>query len=138
MWFRLALKFGAAGTNRVVANYREHHAVGRGTTQADISGRKYAYVNMQRKRHFRWLEGAGVAVVFDRDALQAEAPLPSRFILQHAHSFSRLMLRYNAGLFLRSKAPHSSYRLLQYMVRAFTWRSLRPASRLFKSTTSSN
>jgi glycosyltransferase involved in cell wall biosynthesis len=133
MWFRIALRFGAAGTNRIVANYREHLTAGRGTTQADVSGRKYAYVNMQRKRHFRWLREAGSKVEFQRDALQAEAPMPSRFILQHAHSFSPLMLRYNAGLFFCSKAPHTGYRMLQWLARVLTWRSLRPASRLFNS-----
>lgn len=133
MWFRIGLRYGAVETNRLVANYREHHTVGRGTTAADISGRKYAYVNMQRKRHAAWLREARGEGAFDRSALQREAPMPTRFILSHAHSFSDLMLRYNAGLLDRSAPPHLGYRLFQWLARALGWRSLGWISRLLRT-----
>ncbi|MCX6982989.1 MAG: glycosyltransferase [Verrucomicrobia bacterium] len=130
LWFRLALHAGAAATNRVLASYREHHADGRGTTMVDVSGRKYAYVNMQGKRHVAWLRKRGVQIRFARKARQAEAPMPSRYLLAHAHGFSRRMLRYNAGLLFRSRAPHLSYWLLQLVICCLTWRSLRMVSRV--------
>lgn len=137
MWFRLAMAGGAAGTNRVVANYREHHTVGRGTTKVDISGRKYAYVNMQRKRHVAWLRKVCPAVSFDRTALQSESPMPTRFLLKHAHSFSPLMLKYNAALLNRSAPPHLGYRIFQSLVRLCPQLVLRYASRLTNLVSSS-
>jgi glycosyltransferase involved in cell wall biosynthesis len=131
MWFKLALNYGAADTNRVVANYREYHSVGRGTSDVDISGKKYACTNMQRKRHMAWLRQRGVLIRFDRRALFEESQMSSRFILQHCYAFSSRMLRYNAGLFLISAAPHLGYRLFQIFVRLFSWRSLRLASWIF-------
>jgi glycosyltransferase involved in cell wall biosynthesis len=131
MWFKLALTYGAAATNRVVARYREHHSIGRGTTAVDLSGRKYACVNMQRKRHIAWLRQKRSGLRFDRQALFRNSPLPSRFILRHGYAFSPLMLRYNAGLLLVSKAPHFGYRLLQLFAVLFSWRSLRIVSRTF-------
>ena len=133
MWFKLALNYGATATNRVVANYREYHAVGRGTSDVDISGRKYAFVNMQRKRHMAWLRQKKPAVRFDRRALFKESPLPSRFILRHGYAFPRRMLRYNTGLLLISTAPHFGYRLVQLFATLFSWRSLRIVSRIFNS-----
>src|SRR5438132_13337413 len=55
MWFNIAFTHGSAATNRVVPIYREHHSIGRGTTAVNISGRKYAYLKMQHKRHIPWL-----------------------------------------------------------------------------------
>ncbi|HEY1582735.1 MAG TPA: glycosyltransferase [Chthoniobacterales bacterium] len=131
MWFRLALHGGAAGTNRVIANYREHHAAGRGTTKVNVSGRKFAYINMQRKRHVAWLRPQRPEVVFNREKIQCDSPLPTRFLLQHARTFSPLMLKYNAALLRLSAAPHVGYRIIQLLTSLFTWRSLRLASRIF-------
>jgi glycosyltransferase involved in cell wall biosynthesis len=131
MWFRLALNFGAAATNRVVANYREHFATGRGTTRVDVSGRKYALVNAQRKRFATILRGMGTNARFDRVALQRDSPMPARFLLEYGDRFSPRMLRYNTALFLRSKAPNSIYRFFQLVIRLFSWHSLPLFSRLF-------
>jgi glycosyltransferase involved in cell wall biosynthesis len=131
MWFKLALNYGAAATNRVVAKYREHHSSGRGTTTVDVAGDKYACVNMQRKRHYTWLRAKRPELRFDRPALFKESPLPSRFILQNGCTFSPRMLRYNAGLLLISTAPHFSYRLVQLFTMLFSWRGLRIASPIF-------
>jgi glycosyltransferase involved in cell wall biosynthesis len=133
MWFKLAINYGAAATNRVVANYREYHSAGRGTSDVDISGRKFACTNMQRKRHMAWLRQRKQAVCFDRHILFRDSPMPSRFILQYGYAFSPRMLRYNAGLLLVSTAPHFGYRLLQLITRLFSWRSLRLASATFNS-----
>jgi len=131
MWFKLVLNYGAAASNRVVARYREHHSVGRGTTAVDVSGRKYACVNMQRKRHCAWLRPKKPELRFDRHALFKESPLPSRFVLQNGCTFSPRMLRYNAGLLLISTAPHFGYRLIQLFAMFFSWRSLRIVCRIF-------
>jgi len=133
MWFRLAMRYGAAATNRVVAKYREYHEAGRGTSNVDISGRKYALVNMQRKRHFAWLRQKKPEAGFDRHVLFKESPVPSRFILQYGHAFSPRMLRYNAGLLLVSTSPHFAYRVLQILATIFSWRSLRVVSLIFNS-----
>jgi glycosyltransferase involved in cell wall biosynthesis len=132
MWFKLALNYGAAATNRVVANFREYHSIGRGTTTVNISGRKYAYVNMQRKRHIAWLRRKEPHVRFDRRALLKKEPLPIRFILEHGYRFSPRMLRYNAGLLHVSSAPHPRYRLFQVISRLLSWRGLRVASWAFQ------
>jgi len=129
LWFKLALNYGAAATNRVVANYREYHSVGRATSEVDSSGRKFACTNLQRKRHYAWLRSKKSGLRFDRHALFKESPMPSRFILKYGYAFSPRMLRYNAGLLLVSTAPHLGYRLVQFIVRIFSWRSLRFASR---------
>jgi glycosyltransferase involved in cell wall biosynthesis len=131
MWFKLTLNYGAAATNRVVAAYREHHSIGRGTSDVDVSGRKYAYVNIQHKRHLAWLRQKRPGLRFDRKALQARAPMPTRFLLKHAHGFSPRMLRYNAGLLFLSSAPHAGYYLFQLITRLFSWRSLGFASSVF-------
>jgi len=132
MWFKLALQYGAVATNRIVANYREHHSVGRGTTGVDLSGRKYALVNAHRKKHTSWLRKQRPGVSFDREALQREAPLPIRFILEHGYGFSPRMLRYNARLLALSAAPHLRYRFFQILISILTWRSLRMISLLFR------
>ena len=131
MWFKLALRYGAAATNRVVANYREHYSLGRGTTRVDISGRKYALVNAHRKKHIAWLRSLRPGLCFDRAVLQRQAPIPTRFILEYGRNFSSRMLRYNAGLLFLSSAPHAGYRLLQMISRLLSWRSLRLASLVF-------
>jgi glycosyltransferase involved in cell wall biosynthesis len=129
MWFKLALNYGAVATNRVVANYREYLSAGRGTSNVDISGTKYACTNMQRKRNMAWLRQKNPSAIrFDRRALFKESPMSSRFILQYGRAFSPRMLRYNAGLFLISTAPHIGYRLLQLITQLFSWRILRFAS----------
>jgi glycosyltransferase involved in cell wall biosynthesis len=138
MWFKLALSYGAAATNRVVARYRDHYSIGRGTTEADISGRRYAYVNVQRKRHTAWLRRSDSSLRFDRVATQKKWPMSTRFILQHGLKFSARMLRYNAGLLLVSSAPHLRYRVFQIMTRLLTWRSLRIFSVLFQPGNQSN
>jgi glycosyltransferase involved in cell wall biosynthesis len=132
MWFRLALYGGAVATNRVVANYREHATHGRGTTRVDVSGRKYAYVNVQAKRHIAWLRQRGMHIRFDRSARQTESPMPTQFLFDLAHGFSPRLLRYNAGLLFRSRAPHFSYRVAQLAVRCLTWRSLGVISRVLQ------
>jgi glycosyltransferase involved in cell wall biosynthesis len=132
MWFKIALARGAAKTHRVVANYREHHSLGRGTTKVDVSGRKYAYVNMQRKRHYRALAGFRPGARFDRYALQRVDPMPTRFLVRHAHSFSDRMLKYNAGLLWASRAPHVSYLAFQWLTRLLGPRSLRFFSHLYR------
>lgn len=132
MWFKLAFNDGAAASNRIVANYREHHSVGRGTSDVNISGRKYAYVNMQYKRNLALLRKQRPAARFDRAATQKRTPMPTRFLLEHGRNFSPMMLRYNAGLLIRSSPPHLSYRLFQIGVRLFSWRSLPVLAALFR------
>ena len=132
MWFQLTLAHGSAATNRVVATYREHHSTGRGTTEVDISGRKYACGNMQRKRHIAWLRKLKPDLRFDRKALFKEAPMSTRFILEHGYKFSPRLLRYNAGLLYLSSAPHLRYHIFQILSKLLTWRSLRGFSFLFQ------
>lgn len=132
MWFKLAATQGAAATNRVVANYREHRTIGRGTTGVDVSGRKYALVNAQRKRHLAWLRKTRPTVRFDRRALQKREPMPVRFLLENAYGFSPLMLRYNAGLLLCSGSPHLRHLFFRTLTALFTWRIFRPLSRAFQ------
>jgi glycosyltransferase involved in cell wall biosynthesis len=132
MWFKLALNYGAAATNRVVANFREHHSIGRGTTTVNISGRKCAYVNMQRKRHIAWLRHKQPQIRFDRHVVCKQEPIPTRFILEYGHAFSPRMLRYNAGLLFASSAPNVRYRLIQFVAQILSWRSLRVMSWIYR------
>jgi len=131
MWFKLALNCGAAATNRIVANYREYYSVGRGTTEIDVSGRKYACGNVQRKRHFALLRKRKSDSHFDRRAILKDSPMATRYLLEHGRHFSSRMLRYNAGLLFLSKAPHWRYRFFQVVTQLFSWRSLRGTSWLF-------
>ena len=128
MWLKLALRKGAAGTNRVVANYREYYSQGRGTTDMDISGRKYAISSVQQKRNYALLARTYPKLRFDRRQLLKHTPMSSRFLLLHAHGFSSRMLRYNAGLLRVSSAPNFRYWLFQFTTKLLSWRWLRFAS----------
>ncbi len=132
MWFKLALTRGAAATDRVVANYREYHSHGRGTTAMEVSGQKYAVGNIQRKRHYAWLSKLNPQVRFNRHEVFKSTPMSTRFLLQHAHGFSARMLRYNAGLLNISAAPSPAYRFFQVLTKLLSWRSLQIFSRLYR------
>ena len=130
MWFRLALRFGATQTATEVAVMRSHFGEDRGTSRVERKGWKWALDNVQRKRNLALLRREkGLAIPFDRVKLLREQPIPSRLLCQHAHEFSGRMLRYNAWLFTRSKAPHLQYAALQCLVRLLGPRVFRGISR---------
>lgn len=132
MWFKLALHYGAAATNRIVANYREHQGPGRGTVTADARGRRYAYSNLQRKRHVAWLRHRRPELRFERGKLLAESPMSIRYLLQNAWRFSPRMLRYNVGLLRRSASPHWTYGVFQNLTRALPLPIWKGLSRLLR------
>ena len=118
MWFRLALRFGAAQTATEVAVNRSHEGVDRGTSRVLRMGWKWALDNVQRKRNLALLQKEkGITIPFDRTKLLKASPIPSRLLLRLAGGFSRRMLAYNAWLFTQSKPPHWRYAALQWLVR---------------------
>ena len=118
MWFRLALRFGAAQTATEVAINRSHEGVDRGTSRVIRMGWKWALDNVQRKRNLALLQKEkGTVIPFDRAKLLSASPIPSRLLLRHARGFTRRILAYNAWLFVRSKPPHGRYAALQWLVR---------------------
>lgn len=130
MWFRLALRFGAAQSAAEVAVSRSHEGVDRGTSLVVRNGCKWALDNVQRKRNLAILRAERKLVIpFQRDKFLRQSPISSRVMLRFASRFSRRILRYNAYLFTHSKPPHLRYAALQWLVRVFGDRALRVLSR---------
>jgi glycosyltransferase involved in cell wall biosynthesis len=102
MWIKLAARYGAARTSRVVANCRDHQSPGRGTTRVDRNGKFLALVNMQCKMNLALIRRQGLTVRFDRAAAQLASPVSARWLLNWAAGWSDRLLRYNVGLLLRS------------------------------------
>jgi glycosyltransferase involved in cell wall biosynthesis len=126
MWFRLALKFGAAQSAVEVAVNRAHYGADRGSTRVERLGWKWALDNVQRKRNLALLrQEKGIVIPFERTKLLKQSPIPSRLLLRYARGFSRRILFYNAWLFTHSRAPHWSYAMLQWFVRIFGPSALR-------------
>jgi hypothetical protein len=131
MWFRLALKFGAAQTTTEVSMTRAHFGEDRGTSRVERKGWKWVLDNVQRKRNLALLRREkGICIPFERAKLLGRNPIPSRALLRHARNFSRRVLRYNAWLLLHSKSPNLRYAVLQRMVRIFGPGALQVGSRL--------
>jgi len=133
MWAKLTLHYGAAGTNRVIGNSRWYNAEGRGTTRVIHNGKCLGLTLMQAKRNVALARRQGKAVCFDRAAILESAPVSSRFLLENAWEFSSRLLAYNYGLLLRSRPPHSGYRLFQVMARGLGPRFMKTTSRLYQA-----
>ena len=117
MWFRLALRFGAAQTVSEVSIVRSHYGKDRGTSRVERMGWKWALDNVQRKHNLALLQREkGITIPFERAKLLKDMPLSSRVLLRHAHESSRRILAYNWWLFTHSKPPHPLYAALQGMV----------------------
>jgi glycosyltransferase involved in cell wall biosynthesis len=126
MWFRLALKFGAAQSAEEVAINRAHYGEDRGSTRVERMGWKWALDNVQRKRNLALLrQEKGTVISFDRTKLLQQSPIPSRLLLRYACGFSRRILFYNAWLFTHSRPPHWRYAMLQWLVQILGSSALR-------------
>jgi glycosyltransferase involved in cell wall biosynthesis len=137
MWFKLALHYGAAGTHRVVGTSRSHKAEGRGTVRVERNGKYEALIAMQAKKNAALLRQRGMAVHYDRAAALKSHPVPTRFLLENASSFSPRMLAYNVGQLLCSTPAHAAHRLFQTLARCLGPRFVSAASRfyhIFKGT----
>ena len=117
LWFRLALRGGAAQTATEVAMARSHYGAERGSTRVDRMGWRWALENVQRKHNLALLRRQkGIQVSFERAKHLQESPIPSRVLLRYARGYSRRMLAYNAWLFTHSTPPHLRYAVLQWLV----------------------
>jgi glycosyltransferase involved in cell wall biosynthesis len=129
MWFRLALKFGAAQSAMEVAINRAHYGEDRGSTRVERLGWKWALDIVQRKRNLALLrQKKGIVIPFERTKLLQRSPIPSRLLLRHARGFSRRILFYNAWLFTHSRPPNARYAMLQWLVQIFGPSALRLCS----------
>jgi len=134
MWFRLALKFGAAQAATEVSITRGHNGFDRGSSLVLRKGWKWALDNVQRKRNLILLQQErGITIPFDRAKFLRENPISSRLLLRHAKKFTRRILRYNWWLFTHSKPPSWYYALFQWLVRLIGPKSLRIFSALFST-----
>jgi hypothetical protein len=129
MWFRLALRFGAAQTAMEVSINRSHFGMDRGTSRVERMGWKWALDNVQRKRNLaRLRKEKGIVIPFDRAKLLTRSPISSRMLLRYACGYSRRILFYNWWLFTHSRPPHASYAVLQWLVRLLGPHTLRAGS----------
>ena len=136
MWFRLALRFGAAQGAAEISVNRSHYGEDRGTSRVERMGWKWALDNVQRKRNLALLRREkGIVIPFERTKLLEQSPIPSRLLLRYARGFSRRILFYNAWLFTHSRSPHARYAVLQWLVRLFGYKVLRVCSVLCSRTT---
>jgi GT2 family glycosyltransferase len=118
LWFRLAMRGGAAQSAREVSIVRSHGGAERGSSRVDRMGWKWALDNVQRKRNLaRLRKEKGIQIPFNRKELVSYNPVPTRGMLRHAHGFSRRVLAYNAWLFLQSPPPHLPAAVLMWLVR---------------------
>lgn len=132
LWFRLALRFGAAQSEREVSIVRSHFGMDRGTSRVERMGWKWALDNVQRKRNLRLLRAAlGIEIPFERAKGLNLSPIPSRYLLRYAEGFSTRWLKYNAWIFVHSATPHTGYAALQWAVRLLGPRALRYSSMLW-------
>ncbi len=132
LWFRLALRFGAAQSEREVSSARAHYGIDRGSSRVERMGWKWALDNVQRKRNLRLLRAAqGIEIHFQRAKGLNLSPMPSRYLLRYAEGFSKRWLKYNAWIFVHSAPPHAGYALLQWAVRLLGPKVLRYASMLW-------
>jgi len=121
LWFRLALRFGAAQSAAAVSVARDHEGWDRGTSIVLRKGWKFALDNVQRKRNLALLkQEKGIAIPFQR----AAGAIPSRWLIRQAGGFSQRMLAYNWWLFTHNPPPHFRYALLQWLARLFGPRTL--------------
>jgi hypothetical protein len=131
MWFRLALRFGAAQTATEVSLAREHGGEDRGSNRVERKGWNCALDNVQRKRNRAFLlREKGVAMPFDRLKLLQLSTITAGALLRNADHYSDRILRYNAWIFTHHKAPRLHYAALQWLVRLFGPRVLRLPSSL--------
>jgi glycosyltransferase involved in cell wall biosynthesis len=120
MWFRMALKSGAAQTATEVSMVRSHEGFDRGTSVVLRKGWKYALDNVQRKRNLALLKREkNINIPFDRKKFLDASPIPSRWLFQRAKGFSKRILTYNWWLFVQSKPPHLRYAVLQWLSKGF-------------------
>jgi hypothetical protein len=133
MWFKLALHYGAAGTNRVVGNSRSHKAEGRGTVRVERNGSYQALIAMQAKKNAALLRQRGIAVRYDRAAALKSHPVATRFLLENASGFAPRMLAYNVGQLLCSTPAHPLYVLFQTLARWLGPGFVSAASKLYNT-----
>jgi glycosyltransferase involved in cell wall biosynthesis len=120
LWFRLAVRGGAAQTAAEVAVARSHEGADRGSTRVERMGWRWALENVQRKRNLALLRREkGIVIPFDRTKHLKESPIQSRVLMRYANGYSRRLLNYNAWLFTHSTPPHARYAFLQLLVRLF-------------------
>jgi glycosyltransferase involved in cell wall biosynthesis len=125
MWFRLALTFGAAQTEKVVAVGRCHDSWDRATTRIVRKGWKWLLDNVQRKRNLARLKSEREEErSFERSRPQMKHPIPLRLIIASGSGFHRRVLIYNWWLFTHSQPPHGRYAALQWLLRLFGPRAL--------------
>ena len=131
LWFRLALRFGAAQSATEVSVVRGHEGFDRGTSIVVRKGWKFVLDNVQRKRNLaRLRQERNIVIPYDRTKLLRQSPIPSRWLLRHGPGFSRRLLRYNTWLFTHSQPPHWRYAALQWLVRLFGPQMIRVCSDL--------
>jgi GT2 family glycosyltransferase len=134
LWFRLALRGGAAQTAREVSVVRSHLGAERGSSRVDRMGWKWALDNVQRKRNLAMLRSEkGIQIPFDRKELLSYNPVPTRAMLRHAHGFSRRVLAYNSWLYVQSPPPHAMASVLMWLVRRLGPGALRGCSLFWKT-----
>ena len=133
MWFKLCLSDGAAQSRAQVAFARQHPGTERGTTQVDLSGRKYVLENIQRKRNLALWRRQGESTRFNRREVQKRSPLPLRSLISYGIHFSRRLLNYNVGLLTHSEPPHWRYAMFQAATRLGGWQFIRTASLFWRT-----
>jgi glycosyltransferase involved in cell wall biosynthesis len=138
MWAKLTARYGAASTNRVIGNARAHDTAGRGTTRIERNGKFLALVNMQSKKNCALLLRQGVAVRYDRVAIQSIGDIRLTFLLRWGAEWSDRMLRYNTGLFLRSPYPGPLRLVFKCCTRFLGPGFVKFASRLYRLFTPAN
>lgn len=132
MWFRLALRGGAAQSATEVALVRTHYGEDRGTSRVERKGWKWALDNVQRKRNLRLLaQERGLRVPFDRRKLLRQQPVPTRYLLRFAAGLSPRLLAYNHWLYVHSKAPSAGHTALQIFLKLTGPRGARRLSRIW-------
>jgi hypothetical protein len=88
---------------------------------------------MQAKKNTALLRQRGIGVSYDRAAALKSYPVPTRFLLEYASSFSHRMLAYNVGQLLSSKAVHPGYFLFQILARCLGPGFVSAASKLYNT-----
>lgn len=132
-WFKLASRFGAAYTDKIIANNRDHERLPRATPAIDRAGKRYALMYVQLKRNVHHLRNQGKTLPIDRRLVQSMAPVTATYLLKNAKSFSRRILRYHITLFLAAKAMTWKGIILQRLALIFGPTGIRVLSNCYNS-----
>lgn len=131
LWTKIIARYGAAQTARMLAIYRDHAGLERGTSRIHRSGKMHALIAVQRKRNLALARGQGLNIAGSEKWGGVRTGVSAWFLLRNAQYFSSYYLSYYVGLVRGIRPPHWRSALFRVAVRAGGVHGLHLASRVW-------